>query len=515
MSEEIKPQIMALSKEELIIRTFFNDSIIGPKIKASMKPDMFIDPINRQLVAMIPRFEKAFGHTPTAQELIIALSGHAPSAAVVERIATVCNSNIGPMHQDAVIHMVEGYFQERMAEQIIVNAAEAIHDKHVEDIRSLLPSLRDAVNFSLHTELGINLRNDAGEALSLLKQRKECIPSGINEIRYYTGKRNADGSTTGGGYYRKTLTLYAGQPNVGKSLVLCSEAAYAYLQGYNVLYISLELSEDYVWQRLCSNICDVPFYSTLDLTDEECVAKIDAACGAHNRTDENGNPIKGELQIRRLKSTTTPDEIESLVDMFEIAFGKLDLLVIDYIGIMKPSVNSRNERSMYLDGVAKAEQIRDMLIERNIAGVSAVQFNRSGYHNLNAGIESVSGSSGYSETSDVMISIVSDSVLRDCGMFGNVIMKIDLDPMRLLYKPVVTSKKCDGSVLHRMNWQIIRSNVLKHLLKKILVAEDCKKLDKLDGQRQNRVNQPRKQNQLKMKHRSIRMVEWTLVASKI
>lgn len=130
--------------------------------------------------------------------------------------------------------------------------------------------------------------------------------------------------------------------------------------------------------------------------------------------------------------------------MFEIAFGKLDLLVIDYIGIMKPSVNSRNERSMYLDGVAKAEQIRDMLIERNIAGVSAVQFNRSGYHNLNAGIESVSGSSGYSETSDVMISIVSDSVLRDCGMFGNVIMKNRFGP-----NEIAIQTRCD---FEKMRW---------------------------------------------------------------
>jgi hypothetical protein len=78
---------------------------------------------------------------------------------------------------------------------------------------------------------------------------------------------------------------------------------------------------------------------------------------------------------------------------------------------------------MYLDGVAKAEQIRDFLIERNIAGLSAVQFNRMGYNSLDAGIEAVQGSSGYSETSDVMISITSDSVLRECGMFYHAFLK--------------------------------------------------------------------------------------------
>jgi hypothetical protein len=111
------------------------------------------------------------------------------------------------------------------------------------------------------------------------------------------------------------------------------------------------------------------------------------------------------------------------VDQFEDTYGKLDLLVIDYIGIMKPGLSASEQRSMYLDGVAKAEQIRDFLIERNIAGLSAVQFNRMGYNSLDAGIESVQGSSGYSETSDVMISITCDSVLRACGMMYHTFLK--------------------------------------------------------------------------------------------
>ena len=95
----------------------------------------------------------------------------------------------------------------------------------------------------------------------------------------------------------------------------------------------------------------------------------------------------------------------------------------EIIGIMKPGLSAAEQRSMYLDGVAKAEQIRDFLIERNIAGISAVQFNRLGYNSLDAGIEAVQGSSGYTETADVMISIQADSVLRECGMFYHEFMK--------------------------------------------------------------------------------------------
>ena len=129
-----------------------------------------------------------------------------------------------------------------------------------------------------------------------------------------------------------------------------------------------------------------------------------------------------------MKTTTTPVEIEAVIDSFEIAHGKLDLLVIDYIGIMKPARGRVTESSMYQDGVMKAEQLRDIAIERNFACLSAVQFNRSGYHNLEAGIESVEGSSGYAETADLMINIGVNDVLRSMGMFSHYILKSRLGP---------------------------------------------------------------------------------------
>lgn len=410
--------VIQLSREDLILRTFFNDNVIGPKLRPYLNTSMFLDPVNQALVKVINKFDKKHKRSPSAQELILGMGSTGFSEQLVQKLGYICNTPMVGVRQDYLIEILEGYFRERMTENILINAAENVHDRHVDGINSLLPRLKEAVNFSLHTNLGLNVYSDIGTALALLKERKECIPSAINEIRAKTGIIQADGTIKCGGYYRKTLTLYVGQPNVGKSLILGNEAGFAYSCGYNVLYISLELAEDYLWQRLAANLCDVTMPEILQMTEEECRAKLDAKLLANQ-----GDGIHGNLQVKRLKTTTTPADIEMYVDQFEATYGKLDLLVIDYIGIMKPGLSAAEQRSMYLDGVAKAEQIRDFLIERNIAGISAVQFNRLGYNSLDAGIEAVQGSSGYTETADVMISIKSDSVLRECGMFYHEFMK--------------------------------------------------------------------------------------------
>ena len=433
-------QVCALSREDLVIRVFFQDANIGPKLRDVMRPELFQDQNNRNIVDIIRKYERKHGRIPTAQELITGMGANEYAIQARDKLMFIYNTPVPTMHQDYVVQLIEGYFKERLAEEVLVNTAEHVHDRQVDGIRDLIPNLQKAVLFSLHTDLGINMYADADLALEKLREQKQCIPSGIKEIRHYTGRPDEKGVMAGGGYYRKTLSLFVGQPNIGKSLILCSEAAHAYKHGFNVLYITLELAEDYVWQRLAANICEVDFFDVMHLTGDQARAKIDNTV----ETMRGAGCRPGQLQVRYMKTTTTPVEIESVIDSFEIAHGKLDLLVVDYIGIMKPARGKVTESSMYNDGVMKAEQLRDIAIERNFACVSAVQFNRSGYHNLEAGIESVEGSSGYSETADLMISITANDVLRSMGMFSHYILKSRLGPAMVAF---VT--RCD---FKQMKW---------------------------------------------------------------
>lgn len=426
------------SREDLVIRVFFQDSNVGPKLRTALRPELFKDENNRTIVDIINRFEHKYSKMPTAQELITGMGQNDYAMRARAKLMYIYNTPLPFMHQEYVLIMVESFFREMLAEQVLVSAAEKIHDSHVDGIKDLIPRLQEAVTYSLHTDLGLNFTADADIALAKLREQKQCIPSRINEIRFYTGRPGENGIMAGGGYFRKTLTLFVGQPNIGKSLVLCSEAAFAYLSGFNVLYITLELAEDYVWQRLAANICDTDFYDVIHMTGDQVRQKVEDQL-ANNA--EIGSR-HGQLQVRYMKTTTTPIEIESTIDSFEVAHGKLDLLVIDYIGIMKPASRGRvSESSMYTDGVMKAEQLRDLAIDRNFACLSAVQFNRTGYHNTEAGIESVEGSSGYAETSDLMISLTANEIQRNMGMFCHYILKSRLGPANVMFLTRCNFKK--------------------------------------------------------------------------
>ena len=404
-----------LTREDLVIRTYLMDFDVAPKMVAFLDDKLYTDATNKIIIGIIRKFIRKHNRRPQAQELIVGLGNSGLSEEARQKLLLVCNTEVPYMKQDYVITLLENFYQERATENALRDAANALFNNDTETIRNLLPVLKDKLNFSLHMGLGLDLVDDIEEAQRRLKDMSHPIRSAIGPINQYTAQVKTDPNS--GGYPRKTMTLYVGQPNVGKSLVMGSEACNVIRYGYDVLYISLELSEEYVWRRLAANLTGVPQYEVADLSVEECRKLIE-------NTKIPGVERLGRLKVIRMKTTTTPAEIEARIDQFYSLYKKNpDVLVVDYIGIMKPNRSGRTLESMYLDGQEKAEQIREMCIDRNMVGISAVQFNRTGYSRLDAGLESVSGSSGFAETADIMITITRDDLLKKQNMYANFVKK--------------------------------------------------------------------------------------------
>ncbi|WP_405325949.1 DnaB-like helicase C-terminal domain-containing protein [Fibrobacter sp.] len=404
-----------LTREDLVLRTYLMDFDIAPKMVSFLDDKLYSDATNKTLIGIIRKFIRKYNRRPQAQELIVGLANSGLSETARQKLLAICNAEVPYMKQDYVITLLENFYQEKATENALRDAATALYDNDTEKIRDLLPVLRDRLNFSLHMGLGLDLVEDIEEAQRRLKEMSHPIRSAIGPINQYTAQVKTDPNS--GGYPRKTMTLFVGQPNVGKSLVMGSDACNFIRYGYDVLYISLELSEEYVWRRLAANLTGVPQYEVADLSVDECRKLIE-------NTKIPGVERLGRLKVIRMKTTTTPAEIEARVDQFYSIYKKNpDVLVVDYIGIMKPNRTHRTMESMYLDGQEKAEQIRELCIDRNMVGISAVQFNRSGYSRLDAGLESVSGSAGFAETADIMITITRDDLLKKQNMYANFVKK--------------------------------------------------------------------------------------------
>ena len=167
------------------------------------------------------------------------------------------------------------------------------------------------------------------------------IPSALRDVRAYTS--NGSGYV---GHYRKALSIFLGMPNVGKSIVLCNEAAFAYQKGYNVLYVTMEMSEELIWERIATNVTDI------DLRDIRS-SDVNEIKKLLTKSVDGPEYNPGSLTVKALPTTATVVDIENeIIELKRTKNIDIDLLVVDYIGIMKPSkrANSISQHSLYTMG---------------------------------------------------------------------------------------------------------------------------------------------------------------------
>jgi hypothetical protein len=404
-------EVYDLSREDLVLRKFFEDSIIQSRICNHLDPDLFDDQDNKRICDFINRFHKKFSKYPSAQELITALPKGTRERT---KLMVINNTTIPTLDRDFTISMIESFFREKQTEKVLTNAAEFIHDGQVDNIGDLVKELHNAVNFTLNLDIGLHLSDDAQEALDRLNVSLCAIPAALELVRRATSPKDGYG-----GHYRKALSVYYGMPNVGKSILLCNDAAYAYQAGFNVLYVTMEMAEELIWERITANITDIELgtvrgKSALEIQELLAQNKLEHA-------EKSGN-----LYVKAMPTSATVVDIENeIVEIKRTKGIDIDLLVVDYIGIMKAAKRSGSFKDHTLYTLIKevAEQLRDLAKSKNIAVVTASQLKREGYENKEASMKDVAGSVGLNDTADFVITITQDPLLKSCGLFAHMILK--------------------------------------------------------------------------------------------
>lgn len=401
-----------ISREEVIIRRIFDDSILQNKILKHLDPILFADPVHASLcTAMLKGYEK-YKKFPQAEELSLALPDNSVEK---NKLSKIMNLKIKKIDRAIVIDVIENFFKQKKTEKVLENAAEAIYTKNFDDIAGLVKDLEQAVNFSLYLDIGLNLVKDVDEALRRLNETFKPIPSALSDIRAWT----MQGKGTGGWY--RGLSVFMGMPNVGKTILLCNEAAYSFQNGYNVLYVTMEMEEALIWERIAVNVTDIPLNKIRSQPKEDIERLM-------RERKLPGVEKSGELFVRELPSTSTPMDIENLIEEIRLSEGiDIDICIVDYIQLLKPilrksSINYRNA-TLYSLGKEIAEQLRDLSRKIKIPFLTASQLNKEGYSNTQADMRNTAGSSGLNDTADLIVTIASDPYLEKCSLFLHTIIK--------------------------------------------------------------------------------------------
>ena len=213
------------------------------------------------------------------------------------------------------------------------------------------------------------------------------------------------------GYERGSLSVYVGPSNSGKSIFLCNEAVFHSANGQNVVFITLEMSANSVAKRINQNRFDVTEadYYDLIIHKQKYAEKVEQYRSEHSR---------GRLQIAELPTgEATSDDIEFEIKAFESVHGKVDVLIVDYIQIMKSKAqfSGGKNNNMYDNGKQIASSLRALAMKYNIVVISAAQTNRDGLYGMQQGQAVIAESAAIYHTCDNVFMIGIDPNDRSCG----------------------------------------------------------------------------------------------------
>ena len=326
------------------------------------------------------------------------------------------------INKDELIENTEQFLKEKAVYHTMLKAAEDISAGDV-DTSVILDKFEKSCNISLVTDLGLGVKTNIDDIIADLTTVEDKIPSTWEWL---------DDSLDGGFLQAgKSLYVFAGETNIGKSIFLGNIASNIAKQGKNVLLITLEMSELLYARRICTNISKIPM-------------KEMAVNGSSLRAAITESP--GNIYIKEFPpSTITPNTIKAFAKKFTDQGIKLDAIVIDYLNLIhSPIGNNSYERIKNV-----TEQVRAISYVSNCPIISATQLNRAGFDQDNPDLATISESIGLAATADVIMSIFQNDEDRDLGIIRLGMMKNRYgprgmtQPMRIDYSTLTIEQADD------------------------------------------------------------------------
>jgi archaellum biogenesis ATPase FlaH len=299
-------------------------------------------------------------------------------------------------NQDWLVVETENFCKQRAVYNAILKSIKIIEGNDNQYTQDALPSiLSDALSVSFDNSVGHDYIDDSESRYEFYHKQEDRIPFDLEMFN----------KITSGGLPRKTLNIALAGTGVGKSLFMCHVAASVLTKNKNVLYITMEMAEERIAERIDANL--------LNLTMDE-LKTIDRD-SFNKRVDKIAKKTQGKLIVKEYPTGAAhAGHFRALLEELKIKRGFTpDIIMIDYLNIcasqrMKHggSVNSYT----YIKSIA--EELRGLAVEYNVPIISATQTTRSGYSNTDIGLEDTSESFGLPATADLMFALISTEELE-------------------------------------------------------------------------------------------------------
>lgn len=377
----------------LLIQNLIHNRDYASRVMPYLKDEFFSDIVERNIYSIYSEYVEKYKDIPTPDVIEFELKKRKNLGQNdFDRSLDFIKSLRQP-HQSPDLQFLLDNTEEFCQHQSCFNAISkciGILDDDSKIPRTAIPDiLKDALAISFNTEVGHSYLDNVDDRYNKLHALTARLKTGVEWLD----------RVFGGGIPRKTLNSWMAMPGGGKSLMMVHQAAHFFKEGYNVLYVTLELSEERIGERADANLLgiDVLDIPKLDLdTYKNKVAKI-------------GDKTKGRLFIKEFPpGTITTQHLRALLDELKLKKGfKPDVIVIDYINLMNSSrYKASSGANSYTIVKAVAEELRALMVEEDAVGITATQMNRNAITGSDPDMTGVSESLGLPMTLDSLFAIV-------------------------------------------------------------------------------------------------------------
>ena len=385
--------------ETTALKNLIHNEEYTRKVLPFLKPEYFSDRHEQILFNEIEKFVSKYNNLPTKESLSIEINSNKTVNEDEYKKITDIISSLDPTKVDLnwLVETTEKFCKDRAIHNAILGGIQIIDGKDKQHTPEYLPEmLSNALAVSFDQKVGHDYLEESKERFDFYKTKEERLEL---DLDYFN-------KITRGGIPSKTLNICLAGTGVGKTMFMTHLASSILLQGKNVLYITMEMAEERIAERIDANLLNVGMSDLEELPYQMYETKI----------NKLQSKTTGKLIIKEYPTASAhTGHFKSLIN--ELALKKSfkpDIVFIDYLNICASSrfkAGSNVNSYTYIKSIA--EELRGLAVENDIPIFSATQTTRGGYVSSDVGLEDTSESFGLPATADFMFALISSEELEE------------------------------------------------------------------------------------------------------
>lgn len=386
--------------ENIILGNLLSDDSFFRKAIPFLKVEYFSNE-SKTLLRKIQEYADKYNKAPTRQALAISIEEDIkiPEGELPALSEWLKSAEVDAVDKDWLLDETEKFCKDKAVYNAIMDSIQIIDGRNAELGPDALPDLLSkALQVGFDNNIGHDYIENANERYEFYHRLEEKMPFDLamfNEI-------------TEGGLANKTLNVALAGTGVGKSLFMCHLAGNAISQGKNVLYITLEMSEERIAERIDANLMNLPIGQLKELSKQMF----------EDRIEKINNKIKGRLIVKEYPTASAhAGHFKALLNELKLKRNfRPDIIFIDYLNICSSSrFRAGSSANSYTIIKSIAEELRGLAVEFDVPLVTATQTTRSGYNSSDVELTDTSESFGLPATADLMFALISTEELEKLG----------------------------------------------------------------------------------------------------